>query len=265
MNQRTNWLQLVLHDEGQSEYADVKSHHHRVDLLGKVTSLVSMGLVGFVVVASAVGLAESRPAVADANASLRQRVVEAQAAAATAEVDYRRARALLRATQAAIRPDIGGELSALLDQQTVVAAYVGLQGPGLTLTVDNSEQPTFSGTTDLGQVIDRDLQQAVNGLWRAGAEAISINGIRLTSRTSIRNAGSTILVDYRPVTPPYRIRALGASADLSRDFRQTPEWTELQQLRDRYGIRWGIAASRSLQVPAGVSTLPKLATAGGDL
>lgn len=265
MTQRTNWLQLVLHDEGQSEYADVATHQHRHDLLGKVTSFVSMGLVGFVVVASAVGLAESRPAVADVNASLRQRVVEAQAAAATAEVDYRRARALLRATQAAIRPDIGGELSNQLDQQTVVAAYVGLQGPGLTLSVDNAEKPTFSGTTDLGQVIDRDLQHAVNGLWRAGAEAISINGIRLTSRTSIRNAGNTILVDYRPVAAPYRIRVLGNAARLSDAFKRTSEWSELQQLRDRYGIRWGIAASRTLQVPAGVSTLPKLATAGGDL
>ena len=265
MTQRTNWLQRILHDEGQSEYADVSSHRHRGDLLGKLPSFLSMGLVGFVVVASAVGLAESRPAVADANASLRQRVVEAQAAAATAEVDYRRARALLRATQSAIRPDIGGELSALLERQTVVSAYVGLQGPGITLSLDNSEQPTFSGTTDLGQVIDRDLQQAVNGLWRARAEAISINGIRLTSRTSIRNAGNTILVDYRPVTAPYRIRALGNSSRLLTEFKRTPEWNELQQLRDRYGIRWGITAARSLQVPAGVSTLPKLATAGGDL
>lgn len=265
MTPSTNWLQLVLHDEGQSEYADVASHRHRRDLLGKATSFVSMGLVGFVVVASAIGLAESRPAVADVNASLRQRVIEAQDAAAAAEVDYRRARALLRATQTAIRPDIGGKLSSLLDQQTVVAAYIGLQGPGVTVSIDNAEQPTFSGTTDLGQVIDRDLQHAVNGLWRAGAEAISINGIRLTSRTSIRNAGNTILVDYRPVVAPYRIRVLGDVTRLVEAFKRTPEWSELQQLRDRYGIRWGIAASRSLQVPAGVSTLPKLASAGGDL
>lgn len=265
MSKPTNWLQLVLHDEGQSEYADVKTHRHRADVIGKFTSLVSMGVVGFVVVASAAGLAESRPAVADANAELRARVVVAQEAAAVAEVGYRRARALLRSTQAAIRPDIGGELSAELDRQSVVAAYVGLQGPGLTMTVEDSEQPTFSGTTDLGQVIDRDLQQVVNGLWRSGAEAISINGIRLTTRTSIRNAGNTILVDYRPVAAPYRIRALGESARLLREFKRTPEWNDLQQLRDRYGIRWGIAASRSLQVPAGVSTLPKLATAGDEL
>ena len=35
----------------------------------------------------------------------------------------------------------------------------------------------------------------VNGLWQAGAEAISINGQRLTSTSAIRFAGQAILVD----------------------------------------------------------------------
>ena len=36
---------------------------------------------------------------------------------------------------------------------------------------------------------DPDLQKLVNGLWQAGAEAISINGQRLTNLTAIRHAG----------------------------------------------------------------------------
>ena len=36
-------------------------------------------------------------------------------------------------------------------------------------------------TTDKQQVLDQDLQQLVNGLWLVGAEAISINGHRLTN------------------------------------------------------------------------------------
>lgn len=263
MTTRTNWLQLVLHVEEQSEYTDVRSHHHRVDWLGSSTSFTSMALVGFVVVAAAVGIAESRPVVQETTSALRDRVVAAQAAEQSAESAYLTARAQLTATQDAVRPDIGGALAADLDRQSLTAAYVGLSGPGLVLTIENSSKPTFSGTTDLGQVIDRDLQHAVNGFWAAGADAVSINGIRLTGRTSIRNAGATILVDYRPVTSPYRIRALGNAPQLLKQFKATPEWGELQTLTDRYRIRWGIAASKKLQVPAGTSTLPNQATAGG--
>ena len=265
MTNRTNWLQLVLHVDERSEYADARTHHHRVDWLGRTTSFGSMALVGFVVVASALGIAKSRPAVEQATSALRERVIAAQSAANEAQRAYETARAQLKATQDAVRPDIGGELVAALDRQTFASAYVGLAGPGLELTLDNSAKPTFSGTTDLGQVIDRDLQHAVNGLWRSGAEAISVNGVRLTGRTSIRNAGATILVDYRPITPPYRIIALGNSASLLKRFKSTPEWGELQTLSDRYRIRWGIGAGKRLQVPAGASTLPNLATAGGDL
>ena len=52
-------------------------------------------------------------------------------------------------------------------------------------------------------MLDVDLQQLVNGMWTAGAEAISVNGHRLTSLTAIRGAGTSITVDYSSLTPPY--------------------------------------------------------------
>jgi uncharacterized protein YlxW (UPF0749 family) len=60
-----------------------------------------------------------------------------------------------------------------------------------------------------GVVLDRDLQDIANGLWLAGAEAISINGQRLTATSTIRAAGGAILVDFRPVTGPYEVSAIG--------------------------------------------------------
>jgi len=60
-----------------------------------------------------------------------------------------------------------------------------------------------------GIVLDRDLQDIANALWQAGAEAIAINGQRLTATSAIRTAGGAILVDFRPVTGPYQIAAIG--------------------------------------------------------
>lgn len=264
MTRRTDWLQLVLHVDERSEYAEAHSHDRPVDWLGRSTSLVSMGLAGFLVVAAAVGIAESRPAVEEVTAALRSRVTTAQTAVGIAERDYRMAREQLKFTQDAVRPDIGGELASSLDRQALAAGFVGLRGPGLVLTMDNSEKPTFSGTTDLGEVIDRDVQHAVNALWKAGAEGVSINGVRLTGRTSIRNAGATVLVDYRPVSAPYDIAAVGDAARLLQQFKVTAEWSELRTLRDRYRIRWSIELRKLIEMPAGASTLPNQAVAGGE-
>ena len=41
----------------------------------------------------------------------------------------------------------------------------------------------------MSRVLDVDLQGVVNGLWASGAEAIAVNGQRLTGLTTIRAAG----------------------------------------------------------------------------
>jgi uncharacterized protein YlxW (UPF0749 family) len=259
-----DWLRLVLEADGLSDYRDTSHHHHRVDWVGRTLSALSMGAVGFLVVAAGIGIAQSRPMVTAEQDELRARVIAEQQRNAAVESSYLAARADLKQTQEAVRPDLDGALAAALDAQSVAAAFVAMRGPGVILVLSDSKQPTFSGTTDLGRIIDRDVQHAVNGLWAAGAEAISIDGVRLTARTSIRNAGTAVLVDYQPVSSPIEIRALGSARTLSNRFRAHPAWDELVALRDRYGIRWSFTTHSRISVPAGTSTLPTMARAEGD-
>ena len=67
------------------------------------------------------------------------------------------------------------------------------------------------------------LQLVVNALWAAGAEAVSINGQRLGPTTAIRFAGEAVLVDFRPVTNPYEISAIGNPDALQREFLENSE------------------------------------------
>jgi len=258
-----DWLRLVLEADGLSDYRDTAQHRHHVDWVGRALSAISMGTVGFIVVAAGIGIAQSRPQVTAEQDELRARVVVEQQRTAAVESAYLAARVSLKQTQEAVRPDIDGALVAALDAQGVAAGVVAMRGPGVVLVLRDAKKPTFAGTTDLGRVIDRDVQHAVNGLWAAGAEAISIDGVRLTSRTSIRNAGTAVLVDYQPVSSPMEIRALGNSRLLASRFRANAEWDELAQLRDRYGIRWSFTTHSRISVPAGTSTLPTLAHAEG--
>jgi uncharacterized protein YlxW (UPF0749 family) len=77
----------------------------------------------------------------------------------------------------------------------------------------------------------------VNGLWAAGAEAIAINGQRLTATTAIRNAGQAILVAYRPLQPPYVISAIGDPDTLPARFEDTVGGAYLRLIGQTYGIR----------------------------
>ena len=52
-----------------------------------------------------------------------------------------------------------------------------------------SRSPTRSASDPNDEVRDEDLATLVDGLWQAGAEAIAINGIRLTALSGIRNTG----------------------------------------------------------------------------
>ena len=258
---RVYWLREILEADAIVEYR--RATTHRVDWIGRALSVVSMLLVGFVIVSAAIGIARSRPQITAEQDALRARVAAEQTRATAAEQAYARAQADLLATQQLVRPDLTGTLASSFDMQAMAAGFRALHGPGVVLTLEDAVRPTYAGTTNLGRVLDRDVQHAVNGLWQAGAEAIAVNGIRLTARTSIRNAGNAILVDYKPIAQPVRITALGAGAQLLSRLRRTAEWQELGQLRDQYRIRWSASAQQELDVPAATSALPTVGHPGG--
>ncbi len=110
--------------------------------------------------------------------------------------------------------------------------------------------PRDAAFSDTGRVRDRDLQRVVNGLWQAGAEAVSVNGRRLTALSAIRAAGDAVLVDNRPLAPPYTVLALGPGEELATAFRATAEGRHLEVLREEYGIRAGTTVHDRLELPA---------------
>jgi uncharacterized protein YlxW (UPF0749 family) len=154
-----------------------------------------------------------------------------------------------------------GELVALLSGATAV------QGPGVKLVVDDAKDTDqggggpreTSGFADTGRVRDRDLQRVVNGLWQSGAEAIAINGQRLTALSAIRAAGDAILVDNRPLVPPYTVLAVGDGQRLSTRFQNSPDGLYLHALQENFGIRTSISAQDDVRLPAAPSVTVRTA------
>lgn len=162
-----------------------------------------------------------------------------------------------------------------VDDLSVVAGARALTGPGLVVTLDDAPELAEVGdgsnpradTSDAdGRVIARDLQFVSNSLWEAGAEAIAINGQRLTTWSSIRFAGAALLVDYRPLTRPYRITALGDPGTLPATFADGGGGTYLSTLKSSFGVQVDTRVADALTVPAAVFIEPRYAdTRDNDL
>ncbi|GAA2743404.1 DUF881 domain-containing protein [Terrabacter aerolatus] len=157
----------------------------------------------------------------------------------------------------ALQQSGGPDLTAQIKDLEVQAAAVPLKGPGVTLTVDDAASTVADGTAgsrpssgfEDGRVTSADLQIIVNGLWGSGAEAISINGHRLSSTAAIRFAGQAIIVDFRPLSRPYVITALGDPQGIQQLFEPSFAGLYLSQLTDQYKIRSVMAGADSLTVP----------------
>jgi uncharacterized protein YlxW (UPF0749 family) len=146
------------------------------------------------------------------------------------------------------------------------AAAIPVTGPGLLVTLANAgsdadDDPVGGGTEEdvRGRVRDGDIQQVVNALWAAGAEAISINGQRLGPTSAIRFAGEAVLVDFRPVTNPYEVSAIGDPETLSSGFLASPEVGALALIEESFGLRFDFARRDELDLPA--ASTPELRSA----
>lgn len=233
------------------------------------TVVVAAVVAGLLLTLGAVALRTPSSSAIKAKANLvsqietRRAAVEKQGAAlraVQAEVDRLQAQAL------------GQDESSLQTRLAALTLASGAQsvtGTGITVQLDNAPgsgdtsadgNPRTDGKKDDGIVFSKDLQIVVNGLWEAGAEAISVNGQRLTSTSAIRFAGEAILVNYRPLARPYTISVIGDPDDLQVEFADNDGGAYARALKDNYGIRVSIDAADRLTLPAATSLTVREAT-----
>lgn len=150
----------------------------------------------------------------------------------------------------------------------ILSGAVAVHGSGVKLVVNDAKEATeggdgnpreTSGFSDTGRVRDRDMQRVVNGLWESGAEAVSINGQRLTALSAIRAAGDAILVDNKPLVPPYTVLAVGDGERLSTRFQNSADGLYLHALQENYGIRTAISVENDVQLSAAPSVIVRTA------
>jgi uncharacterized protein YlxW (UPF0749 family) len=227
-------------------------------------------VIGFALAVAWVHAHRGAPQAAKVHDRLVQRV---RAAASTAD-GLNRTAAALETRLSALRARAlagNGALRQRLQEDQLAAGEVPVTGPGLevslgepAVTATPSAVPTaLSRPTTIATILtDRDVRSVVNQLWSDGAEAIAVNGIRLTPLSAIRFAGQAVLVDREPIASPYVIDAVGAAAALDTGFAASDVASRYQTLQAAEGISFSFTEKPSLALPAAAPAPLRYASAG---
>jgi uncharacterized protein YlxW (UPF0749 family) len=138
----------------------------------------------------------------------------------------------------------------------LASGAVAVTGPGVRIELDEPAAPTpaasgrpgVPGPDQVAVLRDRDIRAVVNQLWAGGAEAIAVNGLRLTSTSFIRFAGESVLVDFQPISPPYTIEAIGDRNGLLVNFADSGIARQLKTMAAVNGITFEFSGKSKLQL-----------------
>jgi uncharacterized protein YlxW (UPF0749 family) len=219
---------------------------------GRGARLVTLALVGFLLMVAYQQVVRTAPGTERARADLAADVAERRAEADRLAQEAERLRGEVSRQRDQALP-AGPELARLRDLE----ARTGLgpvTGAGVTVRLVDAPVPvdpvTGKAADNPGRVLDRDLQDLANALWQAGAEAIAINQQRLTATSTIRAAGSAILVDFRPITAPYEITAIGPDG-MDKRLLDSLTGKRFKRYVTAYGMQFDVRSRDRLALPAG--------------
>ena len=178
---------------------------------------------------------------------------------------------------------LAGDVARLRDQQLanagsqdlrdleVASGTVAVTGPGMVVSLAEPKAPDPSagnnrpGTTpqaDVAILHDTDIRTVVNQLWNAGAEAIAVNGIRLTTTSAIRFAGEAVLVDFQQINSPYTIEAIGPRDAMLTSFADSPIARQLKTKEAVYNITFKFNGKSDLHLGSVTVSQPRYAQTG---
>ena len=236
----TGLLEQIADTALDDDYYIVRASEPRPSRSAALVVGLLLTLFALFVTTAAVQTRNDRPAT-----ELERRTLAADIKARQKTLDERRATAAGLSAEVQSLRRLGESGGGPSGDLSVLAASEAVHGPGIVITAQNSPD----GLDD-GRITDRDLQVLVNGLWYAGAEAVAVNENRVSALTSIRTAGDAITVNFRSISSPYTIIALGDSDSLRTRFAQNPAGAYWESRRKRSGVELAVTPSSDVTLPA---------------
>ena len=150
--------------------------------------------------------------------------------------------------QQAASGDEGSEaLKTELEQLEITAGLTDVEGPGVTVVLEDSTQANVTGDEADYLIHDNDILSVINELRSAGAEAISLNGERILATSEVRCTGAVVTVNGRRYAAPYVIFAIGDPDTL---YSALTMRNGVVDILSQWGITVRVTASDQLLIPA---------------
>ena len=149
----------------------------------------------------------------------------------------------------------GQNVSVLANQQLreaqMNAGVIGVSGPGVRITLDDSKRAAKEQEDPMLFVIhEQYIREIFNALWNGGAEAVAVNGQRVTTNTEVFCGGSYIQINGTRQMPPYVIEAIGDTNNLSAALNFYG-WFKLGDLQQQNGITRKLEIQDKIVISAG--------------
>lgn len=111
------------------------------------------------------------------------------------------------------RSSVIEEVQNEIDTNKIITGQIDVEGEGIKITLNDASSDLFYEDADLN-VLDKiihnyDIYYVLNDLKNSGAEAISINGQRITDRTEVICDGALLRVNGVKIAAPFYIFAIG--------------------------------------------------------
>lgn len=225
-----------------------------------ISIAVALGIIGFVGAGQWNSSLARQEFVTSAQGVLVRRAEQLQREQEQLRAEIEEAESRVRSFQ---ERDAGSQTAQERLNQELAAARLAtgltrVSGPGMVLEIADSQREVPAGESPTNYIVlVDDVRDIVTALWASGAEAITISGgltegappERLVATSSIYGVGSAILVNVAPLSPPYRIEAIGPEG-LHDRFLAHPSYIGRVALRiEAYGLQFASEPRDELTLP----------------
>lgn len=220
-----------------------------------VARLLILGIVGFILV-SVASYARISGDFRDANAGeLRELILEK---ITTVEQLSKREQELLTRIDEASTGPASIQVAALRSRIDSLLPSVDLKeltGPGIKIVLQDSPRnigdPLPPGAVPDDLIVhEQDVLAAINALWRGGAEAITVMGIRIGPNSAILCVGNTLLVEDQVFSPPFVIQGIGDQERMLAAVETEPGLKVYRQYVQLYRLGYEVSRETNIVAPA---------------
>jgi uncharacterized protein YlxW (UPF0749 family) len=245
----------VIRDESLRAVKASEEAARRTFLEARLRASLAIGLVlvGFLLVAQWRGVRTSVSSLegqSDQNLAIIISEMTAENSSMRNEILRLETQLLKANSDEAGRSEVLDQAAREIESLRVLAGFEGARGPGIVVTVRDSS----------GVLLPQDLVNVVQELRAAGAEAMSVNGVRLEATTGFSMQGEHLAAGDMELTQPYRFVAIGDAGNLQQAIelpgglaaalKAFPEVGVAVEKKDPLDVPPGAAATYTFGKPA---------------